>query len=490
VFGACQGHLVLHFVPQKNEYRSRPRPRIKISYDAITPLLASADTLCIVAASVLGAGGYQLLLSGSIGDVGPLVGLSLIGGLAYGFSARQLGLYDLPSVLHPRHEYLRIVLAALFLMFVLTTTLFLFKVGEQVSRGSVVGFFFLVTCLLLVSRRLAGRRLRHALLTGSIAGQRAVLLGTSAELAGLSHHRLLTDFGIDEAQRVILPYRTADQPVAPAELVALETAVNTVRDLNVDQLVVCVPWDNVSQLHLIRDKLRILPLPVRLLPDRFVRSVWELQKCAPPLVIDIQRAPLTGFEQIFKRALDLVIASMALLALTPLMGLTALMVRLESRGPAIFRQRRKGFNGREFQIYKFRTMRVMEDGPVIAQARPNDKRVTTLGRILRSTSIDELPQLFNVLRGEMSIIGPRPHAVAHDDHYGDLIAHYAFRHHVKPGITGWAQVNGFRGETRCLEQMQERVWRDLWYIDNWSIGLDLKILVRTCFEVVRSSNAY
>jgi undecaprenyl-phosphate galactose phosphotransferase/putative colanic acid biosynthesis UDP-glucose lipid carrier transferase len=484
---------VLHFVPQKNGYGLRQRPGIKISYDSIAPLLAAADMLVIVAASLLGAGGYQFLINGSIGDVGALVGLSLVGSLSYGFGARQLGLYDLPSVLQPRHEYLRIILAALFLMFVLTTTLFLFKVGQQVSRGSVLGFFILVTCLLLLFRKVAGRRLRLALLTGSIAGQRAVLLGTTAELAGLSSERLLTQFGIDEIRRVILPDRTTDQPVAAAELAALETAVDAARDLNVDQLLLCVPWDNASQLQLIRDKLRILPLPVRLLPDRFVRSIWGLQKSndnKPPLLIDIQRAPLTGFEQLFKRALDLIVASLALLAVSPLMAVTALMVKLESRGPVIFRQRRKGFNGREFQIYKFRTIRVVEDGPVIVQARRNDERVTTLGRILRRASIDELPQLFNVLKGDMSMIGPRPHAVAHDDQYVDLIAHYAFRHHVKPGITGWAQVNGFRGETRRLEQMQERVRLDLWYIDNWSVGLDLQILARTCFEVVRSSNAY
>jgi undecaprenyl-phosphate galactose phosphotransferase/putative colanic acid biosynthesis UDP-glucose lipid carrier transferase len=177
-------------------------------------------------------------------------------------------------------------------------------------------------------------------------------------------------------------------------------------------------------------------------------------------------------------------------ALLPLMLLIAAAIRLGSRGPAIFRQRRKGFNGKEYVIYKFRTMTVMEDGPAIVQARKSDARVTWIGRLLRQTSIDELPQLYNVLRGEMSMVGPRPHALAHDDEYSEVIANYAFRHHVKPGITGWAQVHGFRGATPQLEQMAKRIELDLWYISNWTFALDLQILLRTSVELVRGRNAY
>ena len=165
-------------------------------------------------------------------------------------------------------------------------------------------------------------------------------------------------------------------------------------------------------------------------------------------------------------------------------------IKLDSDGPVIFRQRRRGFNGREFAIYKFRTMTVLEDGSTVRQARRDDARVTWLGRLLRATSIDELPQLINVLRGHMSLVGPRPHAIAHDDGYTKLIANYAFRQHVKPGLTGWAQVNGFRGETAQLELMEQRVDCDLWYIKNWSFWLDLKIIARTCVEVLRGQNAY
>src|SRR5262249_27106710 len=142
------------------------------------------------------------------------------------------------------------------------------------------------------------------------------------------------------------------------------------------------------------------------------------------------------------------------------------------------------------KIFKFRTMTVMENGAAIEQARPNDKRVTPLGAILRSSSIDELPQLINVLRGDMSLVGPRPHAIAHDDEYSKLIGNYPYRQHVNPGITGWAQVNGFRGETGRIELMEKRVDLDLWYVSNWSIWLDLVILARTCVKVTNDSNAY
>jgi exopolysaccharide biosynthesis polyprenyl glycosylphosphotransferase len=176
--------------------------------------------------------------------------------------------------------------------------------------------------------------------------------------------------------------------------------------------------------------------------------------------------------------------------LSPLLLLASVAIKLDSAGPILFRQSRKGFNGKDFKIYKFRSMTVLEDGQTICQARRGDHRITRVGRILRTSSVDELPQLFNVLRGEMSLVGPRPHAIAHDNEYTETIANYAFRHHVKPGITGWAQVHGFRGETAKLDLMKKRVELDIWYINNWSLWLDLWIILLTCFEVTRGRNAY
>jgi putative colanic acid biosynthesis UDP-glucose lipid carrier transferase len=170
--------------------------------------------------------------------------------------------------------------------------------------------------------------------------------------------------------------------------------------------------------------------------------------------------------------------------------MTAIAIKLDSPGPVVFRQRRSGFNGRQFQIMKFRTMSVLEDGDSVVQAKPNDNRVTRVGNWLRRASIDELPQLFNVLQGTMSIVGPRPHALAHDSEFSNLVANYAYRHHVKPGITGWAQVNGFRGRTSTVTDIEKRLELDLWYIDNWSLALDFKIALMTVIEVAQGENAY
>jgi undecaprenyl-phosphate galactose phosphotransferase/putative colanic acid biosynthesis UDP-glucose lipid carrier transferase len=256
--------------------------------------------------------------------------------------------------------------------------------------------------------------------------------------------------------------------------------------------VLALPWNDTRKLELVRDQLRVSPLPVQLLPDRRIRSLAENPsfRLRKSLSIEIQRGPLSRVEQVSKRFVDLVGTSIGLIILAPLMLLSAVAIMIDSPGPIFFRQRRNGFNVKPFSIFKFRTMTVMEDGQTVVQAKRLDPRVTRVGRILRRSSIDEVPQLFNVLMGEMSLVGPRPHALAHDDHYGDLLSEYAFRHHVKPGITGWAQVRGYRGETARVEQMKGRVDCDLWYINNWSLALDLKILVLTCLELTRRSNAY
>jgi exopolysaccharide biosynthesis polyprenyl glycosylphosphotransferase len=191
-----------------------------------------------------------------------------------------------------------------------------------------------------------------------------------------------------------------------------------------------------------------------------------------------------------KRALDVLGAVLAILVFLPLLACIALAVRLESPGPVIFRQRRTGYRGRIFTIYKFRTMTVVEDGGDIRHATRDDKRVTAIGSLLRKLSLDELPQFFNVLLGDMSIVGPRPHALSHDTHYGELIPTYGDRFRAKPGLTGLAQVNGLRGEIRDLRCMRNRVAADNLYIDSWSLGLDIAILAKTALIIFRDPQAY
>ncbi len=271
----------------------------------------------------------------------------------------------------------------------------------------------------------------------------------------------------------------------------LNSAINFVRANNCQEIVLAFPWTDTDRIDFVRDLIKVLPVSARLMPDSRVRSLTHYSPASQNvLAIEVQRAPLSAAERLAKRAMDIVIASVALVFLLPVMALTAVAIKLDGPGPVIFRQRRKGFNGQEFVMLKFRTMSVQEDGAVVSQAMRNDPRVTAVGRLLRSASIDELPQLVNVLRGEMSLIGPRPHALAHDDYFQKIVSDYAFRHHVKPGLTGWAQCNGSRGATPSAEQIERRVKLDLWYINNWSLLLDFQILIKTFFEVIRKRNAY
>jgi putative colanic acid biosynthesis UDP-glucose lipid carrier transferase len=193
---------------------------------------------------------------------------------------------------------------------------------------------------------------------------------------------------------------------------------------------------------------------------------------------------------LWKRLFDVLLAAIALFLTLPLLFPLALAIKKTSRGPVLFEQRRYGLNGEEILVYKFRTMTVCENGPVVAQATRHDRRVTPLGTFLRRTSLDELPQIFNVLEGTMSFVGPRPHAVAHNEEYRKQINGYMIRHKVRPGITGWAQVNGLRGETSTLEKMHRRVQFDLDYLKNCSLWLDMKIIARTALTILRDSSAY
>jgi Undecaprenyl-phosphate glucose phosphotransferase len=207
--------------------------------------------------------------------------------------------------------------------------------------------------------------------------------------------------------------------------------------------------------------------------------------------LTVQQRPLSGWDAPVKRAEDIVVATIALAIVAPLFVLIALAIKIDSRGPIIFRQERHGFNNNRILMFKFRSMiHELHPDPNIPQARRNDPRVTRVGAFLRRTSLDELPQLLNVLRGDMSMVGPRPHADAHNEKYARLIDGYLGRHRMKPGITGWAQVNGLRGETETTEQMRRRLDHDLFYIANWSLLLDIKVILMTFPVVLRGTNAY
>jgi Undecaprenyl-phosphate glucose phosphotransferase len=265
------------------------------------------------------------------------------------------------------------------------------------------------------------------------------------------------------------------------------------RKIHLDEIIVHLPEKRDAEFSEVLRKLGDLPVNVNLCPDLsdLPISPRKLTVLQETFMIGVFERPLAGWPAVVKRAEDLVLSAMLLVIAMPMMLLIALIIKFDTRGPALFRQKRFGFNNSPFSVLKFRTMRAeAANDAIVPQARRSDPRVTRFGRFLRRTSLDELPQLINVLNGEMSLVGPRPHAVAHNEHYAGTIDGYPRRHRVKPGITGWAQVRGLRGETETVDAMHERVKHDLYYIENWSLRLDLWILLRTAVAVFSRRNAY
>ena len=459
-----------------------------ISYGNVGVLTAASDFVVITLSSLIAGFAYQHFVLGAGADPSASLGIGVNTGLLFVLVTASRGFYRTRALLSATKQANRVISAWISVLFIVTALLFLLKVGSSYSRGSTIAFGLLGLPLLLGLRTLVRQELSKWIIAGTLSGPRCVLIGDQEELHELSPLDLLQKFGIREVGRFEFPLLAE----IDHEVGIIEAAIAAARSTNAEQVLLALGWADTRRRDLLTRMLRILPLPVLLLPDRYVRPIFSqaTAEFAGPTLIELQRAPLTRIEMVVKRALDLTLAGSALLMLLPLLAVVSIAIKLDSRGPVIFRQSRRGFNGREFKIWIFRTMTVLEDGDAICQAKRDDKRVTRIGRLLRVTSIDELPQLFNVLCGEMSLVGPRPHAVAHDDEYGRSIGKYAFRHHVKPGITGWAQVHGFRGETRELDLMKERINLDLWYINNWNFWLDIWIIILTCFEVARSRNAY
>ncbi|MCP3401761.1 undecaprenyl-phosphate glucose phosphotransferase [Bradyrhizobium sp. CCGB20] len=473
-------------------FEGRSRVRLAIPFSLIEPLFAAVDCSIIVAAGAIGGIAYQRALGGTAEDASFYAGLGLVASLAYVLVAHFLGLYRLNQLLEDELGGGRVWAGWCLATLVLAVVLFLFKSGGDASRGAVVCFFAIGGVGLLVARWLGKRRLRLALVAGTIRGRRAVVIGTQGELAQFGRGDLLARFGLHEVERIILPSHEAPRRSVPGAIRHDDALMKRIRDAAAEEIVLALSWSGPQHIEALLDQLRVIPLPVRLLPDRAVSTVLRHQASIPQrhYMVEVQPAPLSVLDRLTKRLLDVIVAATSLVVLSPALIVVAVAIKLESRGPVIFRQRRHGFNGKPFVIYKLRSMSVQEDGGTVVQATKQDPRVTRVGRLIRQTSIDELPQLLNVIQGHMSIVGPRPHALVHDYEYGSMIANYAFRHHVKPGITGWAQVQGYRGGTPRLELMERRVALDLWYIDNWSLILDIHIILKTALELVRSPNAY
>ena len=273
---------------------------------------------------------------------------------------------------------------------------------------------------------------------------------------------------------------------------ALGTLPDYVRAHAIDIIYIALPMASQPRILKLLEEVRDSTASIYFVPDIFVSDLIQarVDTIGDLPVVAVCETPFYGFNGLVKRLADYVLASLILVLIAPLLIALAIGVKLASPGPVLFKQRRYGVDGRKIVVYKFRTMTVAEDGELVRQATKNDSRITPFGGFLRRTSLDELPQFINVLQGRMSVVGPRPHAVAHNELYRKLIRGYMIRHKVRPGITGLAQVNGYRGETDTVEKMKARIDYDLAYLRNWSVLLDLQIVLKTVVVVLRKQNAY
>jgi putative colanic acid biosysnthesis UDP-glucose lipid carrier transferase len=469
--------------------QSIPSRRVRLGRiePAAVAVLTRLDPVIVVACLFACQGAYGRAVSL------PLVYLAL---LAFIISSPLFGSFDLPYLASSGQTPLSslpaacsrvlvrwgaIVAGLLFLTFAL-------GVGALFARRVLLTWFVTTPVALCL---LQAVRLRASWFAGQMPTRRYIIVGVNE--VGLELARRLPAKGFSG----YFDFRSPDRvsPLLDADQFAghCRDLADYVRTHVVGLVYIALPLANVPRLSALINALRDTTASVYFVPDAFAFDLIQgrMAEVNGMPVLSVCDTPFHGTDAVLKRTTDILVGGCALLLALPVLTLIAAAVKLSSPGPVLFRQRRYGLNGEEITVYKFRSMTVCEDGPVVTQATAQDHRVTGIGRFIRKTSLDELPQLFNVLQGTMSLVGPRPHAVAHNEKYRRLINGYMIRHKVRPGITGLAQVNGSRGETDTVEKMATRVRYDLEYLRNWSPWLDMKILVKS-LSVVWSDykNAY
>lgn len=461
--------------------------------DAVSLLALGADALAILLASITTGTAYHFVFRNeSIGPVSSFFATGLVAAVLF-CSVTRWKMASPPLAPSLPVERAREAMSAWVTSFLLLLLIvFALKTSAELSRGAILSFFVVGMIVVVLTRMNIPMVIARARRAATPAARGVALIGRTgeAQLAQLSDALLIETGQVPpvvtfnpqlggeswhaEKRRVLDHVRRLAHAAGPGEILVAGSGLPR------------------NRLESLLDGLNVLPRTILVLPDDLTSEYLRRHTIAlgERVAVVVQKEPLNAMQRALKRAIDLSGACLALAFASPLLLAIAAAIRLDSEGPILFRQTRNGLAGRPFQILKFRTMTVLEDGEELLQARRDDERFTQIGRLLRRTSLDELPQLINVIRGEMSLVGPRPHARAHDEFYGKLIENYSLRQHVKPGISGWAQVNGLRGETPTLDTMYRRIEFDLWYATHASLLLDFVILVRTLVEVFRQRNAY
>jgi len=484
--------------PRKRIQRRRPRLNSTWSGEAIVVALAAIDMACVVAAGLV-----SHALFATARDTFRNHGtISIVCGLVLIHFGSRFKLYDLTLPKQPLVVVERATMSAVvaFGMLALVT----YVIDDSFARMSAwkVGTFALSVVFISTTRVLVDKVIaklgEYKMLSRNVvifgAGKQGEMLVDQLVRSGRPWTRILCMFddrARDPSHRT--PKHVSRYPV----LGTTEDLIAFSRRIRIDEIFIALPWAAEERIHDILSAIRVIPANIHLCPNLLHQSPTDnsyLSALDGLPVVTMTNKPVSGWGYLAKSILDKTLALFCLLLFSPLLICVAIAIKLDSPGPVLFHQRRLGFNSKPFNVYKFRSMYHDQcDSLAAKMVTRGDRRVTHLGRILRRTSIDELPQLINVLRGEMSLVGPRPHALkarAAGHLYEEVVAGYALRHRIKPGITGWAQVNGWRGETDTEDKIVQRVEHDLYYINNWSILLDLHILALTAFSLPFDKNAY
>tara|TARA_R110002153_G_scaffold119661_4_gene264738 strand:- start:7038 stop:8615 length:1578 start_codon:yes stop_codon:yes gene_type:complete len=375
-----------------------------------------------------------------------------------------------------------------------TLTLGFFLVDANTQPQLVILTWFASSLGALLSWRYVMRKFLFKIRRSGMNSRKSIVIGATKIGYNLAHQIIDNEqLGIhfngifDDRAEDRLAHKFKNQVLG-----SIEDAIQLAKSNQVDYIYIALPMSAEKRIRFILEKCSDTTANVYIVPNFFIYNLMNArwQSIGSVQALSVYDTPFQGANDLLKRVEDIVLGSVILLMLTIPMLVIALAVKLTSPGPIIFKQKRYGLDGKQILVYKFRSMKVQDNGPVVKQATKNDPRITKLGAFLRKTSLDELPQFINVIQGRMSIVGPRPHAVAHNEEYRKLIKGYMLRHKVRPGITGWAQVNGFRGETDTIDKMVKRVEYDLEYIHRWSVWLDIKIVFMTIFKGFTNKNAY
>jgi len=465
----------------------REQSFVKDNTNPLSALYRVVDFITVQAILLLCAKVYSIEIDDSY------IILGLIGSISFLIFAENIHLYRSWRTGYSSRLVLYTFLSWFFAVFVVVIYLFFSKMSDELSR-LVIGFWFIGSTVGLIGWRMLFRLYLFKRRRKGLNARKVAIIGLTP-----SGVRLASEFAAHPETGFVLSAFFDDRDnnrLASKFKNKLEgdikAGIELAKQGNFDIVYVALPLAAQKRIESILRELGDTTVDVHLVPDFFTFNLLNgrLAHVGNIQTLSVYESPLSGLASLAKRLEDIIGASLILLGIAIPMLIIAIMIKLDSRGPVFFKQKRYGLDGKAIKVWKFRSMTVADNGAVVKQATKGDARITKLGAVLRRTSLDELPQFINVLQGDMSIVGPRPHAVAHNEEYRKLVDFYMLRHKMKPGITGWAQINGWRGETDTLEKMEKRIEFDLEYIRQWSLVLDIKIVFLTIFKGFINKNAY